>query len=335
MRVLLVTGMLPSPVFPTNGLAVKRQVETLQDRGVEIDLFHLRGEQGGSIVTSARRLRKQLREHRYDLVHIHYGLKATLIVLFLPVPVVATYHGTDVNGWTWKGRQFFTRPVAYNTAALIVRNVSRFIDSVIVMTEEMKLRLPKSTQRKTTVIPMGVDTALFSQRDRQASRQALGWGSEPVIAFANHNNEPIKRQDIAEEVMMSVQSVLPNARLFIIRGIEYRQMPLVLSAADLLLVTSDKEGSPNIVRESIACGLPVISVPVGDVPDLLGRYDGAGAIVPRDTKAIAQQIIDTIRNPPRPDMKGAREALSREYAAGKVIEVYNRVLRNAPEKTER
>lgn len=327
MRVLIVTGMYPSPGCSTNGIAVARQRKSLEAIGIEIDLLHCRPKGRREWLKTLFALRQCVSGGRYDLLHLHYGFTTSLLALFQSLPVVVTYHGTDINGYPFIAWGDAHRSMAYSAAALVTRQLARRADAVIVMTLEMKRRLPAVVQAKTWVAPMGVDTKRFYQIPREIARKKLGWGSEPVVLFCN-TNENLKRRDLAEAAVQEARRRSASIRLFIMQDVSPDDVPILLSAADCLLLTSDREGSPNIVRESLACNLPVVSVPVGDIPELLGRDPASGGIVARNPVLLAEALVDLISRPRPSNLTGLLENDSVQAIASRVAAIYSRVLRN-------
>ncbi len=326
MRVLMVTGMYPSPGRSTNGVAVARQRKSLGAVGVQVDLLHCRPNGRREWLRALLALRRRVSSGRYDVVHLHYGFTTTLLGLFQSLPIVVTYHGTDINGYpftTWRDAH---RSVVYSAAALVTRQLSRRAAAVIVMTSEMKRRLPRSVQAKTWVEPMGVDTTLYHQIERKKARTELGWGSEPVVLFCDSNRETLKRLDLAEAAVREASRHYPSIRLFIMCDMDPEKVPLVLSAADCLLVTSAREGSPNIVRESLACNLPVVSVPVGDIPELLARDPSSGRIVPRDAVLLGNALTEILSRPRPTNLTRLIENHSLAETACRIAGIYELVL---------
>jgi glycosyltransferase involved in cell wall biosynthesis len=215
--------------------------------------------------------------------------------------------------------------VLTSAAACVTRQLSRRAAKVIVMTAEMKRRLPISVQRRAHVLPMGIDTELFHPHDRATARAELGWGKGPVAVFCTLGSKGIKRPDLAQAAVGEARRQQPDLTLFFLHGIAPDRVPLVLSAADCLLVTSEREGSPNVVREGFACNLPVVSVPVGDVADLLERHPEAGALASRDPVALGKAIVEVLRRP-RPDLRPILRECSLEATARRVIAIYQHVL---------
>src|SRR5207247_7631280 len=144
----------------------------------------------------------------------------------------------------------------------------------ICVSEQLKGRLLWAKAR-TTVIPTGVDTQLFYPRSRNTARAEIGLPvDERVVLFNASSNPRIKRLDLARAAVDRARSLCGAIRFEVLEGAtDPKVVPLLLNAADCLLVTSDWEGSPNIVKEAIACNLPVVSVDVGDVAERLEGVD--------------------------------------------------------------
>ena len=147
-----------------------------------------------------------------------------------------------------------------------------------------------------------------------------------MVLFSDNNREPVKRQDAAQAAVTLARKKLPDARLEVQRGVPHDKMPLVLSAADCLLIASDREGSPNIVKEALACNLPVVSADVGDIASLLRANPAAGQIVSRDPARMAEALAEVLARP-RPD---SLDAMVRPYGlaetARRIQEIYAAVL---------
>src|SRR5206468_4261129 len=79
------------------------------------------------------------------------------------------------------------------------------------------------------------------------------------------------------------------------RGAVSNMLP-VYREADALVLTSDYEGTPNVVLEAMACGLPVIATRVGDVPEIVRHGETGFLVEPSDTEAIAERLVDMLRD---------------------------------------
>jgi teichuronic acid biosynthesis glycosyltransferase TuaC len=104
--------------------------------------------------------------------------------------------------------------------------------------------------------------------------------------------------------------------------VQPHQVPLYLNAADVLLCASRAEGSPNIVKEALACNLPIVASPVGDVPE---RLQGVfpSKVVAREPEAMADALIEILSLKQRSN--GRERVMQVAQDARKVLEVYRRV----------
>jgi teichuronic acid biosynthesis glycosyltransferase TuaC len=106
-------------------------------------------------------------------------------------------------------------------------------------------------------------------------------------------------------------------------------IPTMMNAADCLLLTSDWEGSPNVVKEALACNLPVVSVGVGDVRERL-RGVQPSLIVSRDAQEIGKGLAEVLNQSQRSNGHQLISHLSSEAIARRIVSVYRTALGNLP-----
>jgi glycosyltransferase involved in cell wall biosynthesis len=255
LRILAVTNMWPQPGYRRGGF-VRQIVDSLQALGHAVDVEVVAESRGkADYVLAAFRLRNRARRGNYDVVHIHFGMTA-LACRFVGTPRVLSLYGSDINV-AWKRR--LTRFGWGGTAARIYVS---------------KRLAEQAGDSQADIVPNGVDLALFKPADRDARRVALGFAPlERIVLFGADPRRPEKGYDTFREVCAELGR----------RGVRTRQMVLTepdqpidrvvekMDAADVLLFTSQRgsEGSPTVVKEAIVMGLPVVSVDVGDVAEML------------------------------------------------------------------
>jgi glycosyltransferase involved in cell wall biosynthesis len=179
------------------------------------------------------------------------------------------------------------------------------------------------------VVPNGVDVSLFRPIDRLQARRRLGWEQDARhVLFAGNPADPAKGWKLAAAALDIAGARLPfSVRMTGLSGIAADEVPLHMNASDVMLVTSHSEGSPNTVKEAMACDLPVVSVPVGDVPDLLAGVSSSG-VYARDPAALADALLPYLLAPVRSDGRAAliRRGLDLPSVAGRVVAIYDGVL---------
>ena len=208
---------------------------------------------GRSVVDYLRFLPSVVRHSmdEYDLVHANNGLTAPHALCQVRLPVVLSLWGTDLMGeYGW-----------------VTRRCARHADVVIVMSERMADELDASC----CVIPHGVDLELFRPLPLAWARDRLDWtGEGHHVLFPYPRERGVKNYPRARRVVDRVRDRIDGpVHLHTVTGEPHERMPLYMNAADVLLVTSEREGSPNSVKEALACALPVVSTDVGDVPERL------------------------------------------------------------------
>ena len=305
MKVLIVANNKPGQFSPF----VMEQVEALAKHGVEFDFFGVDGKGVFGYLSNLMPLKKKIHEFQPDLLHAHYGLSGLLANLQRTVPVVTTYHGSDVHS---RGLNLF---ISKLTARYSAYNI--FVSPWL-------LELSGYHGENKSVIPCGVSTTTFFPMERAEARKQLGWDvNETYVLFAGAFENEVKNSTLAK----AATSLLPNVSLVELRGYSREQVNLAVNAANCLLMTSHREGSPVVIKEAMACGTPIVSVDVGDVKEVLAGVDGC-FISTYDVKNVATHLKQALKfegktNGPQSIME---KGLSNELIVKQVLEIYNHVL---------
>ncbi len=259
--------MYPTEARPYFGVVVARQVESLRREGVEIVHAVIAGDRGeADYLLARRRIAHLVRAEQPDLIHCHFGY-TPLAAAFLGRPYVVTLCGDDVNGES-DGRGGIT--LKSRLGILVTQLFALAAARVIVKSAAMRDRLWPSARRKAELVPNGVDEELFHPLPRREARRRVGIREGAlVLGFVNSGGQATKRLDLAAATRDALVGRGQAAELLVAEHIPPAEMPWYYGAADCLLMTSDLEGSPNCVKEALACGVPVVSVPVGSVPELI------------------------------------------------------------------
>lgn len=314
IRVLAVT---PLPSSKSSMIYVTRQMASLEAVGVTCQTFSVASRTSPWVVLGEwRRLRREIRKSQPELVHAHYGtVTAFLAVLSTTLPVVVTYRGSDLN--PNRGRGWLREVVGVLLSQIAALRAAR----IICVSKQLKNKL-WWRRNLASIIPTGVDMTLFYPRDLQEARRELGWGLSERVVFFNASDPLCKRLDLAKAAVQFAESLCGRIRFAVLNGnVPPNLIPLMMSAADCLLLTSDWEGSPNVVKEALACNLPVVSVDVGDVRE---RLDGVSPslIVPRDAREIGKAICEILGRGQRSNGRESEKDLSSEAVSARIVSVY-------------
>lgn len=317
MKILFITSQWPSDANPNLAPFVKNEVDAIRARGAEIDLFVFRG--GWSLanyIRAIRELRRTLRSSSYDVLHARFGQSAIVARSQWGIPVVVTYGGSDVEG-----SPQFTGNTRYQN--YILRLVSwvlaLLVDEVIVVADHLGRKLPRKSYH---VIPSGVDLALFHPSDQSKARQELGLPMDKkLVLFAGDPRNKRKRIELAEEASRLAAKTIPH-ELVVISDEPREKVPVFMNACDALILTSTNEGSPNVVKEALACNLPVVSVDVGDVRERIGKIFGCEICKDDSPGTIAESLLKVLQNQKTPSLRNFVHDLDNTNYAMKTLEVY-------------
>lgn len=327
MRVLCLAHAWPTGPADSRGVFIQRQVASLEQLGVDMEVRVVGSASGAPWVQSVSQLRSLLARERFDLVHAQYGGRTALAaVAAARRPVVISFCGTDLNGLGTGSRL----ERAYCAAGVVCSQVSApLATALIVKSELLAHRLwQRQDRHRCHVIPNGVDLDTFRPLDRREARRRIGWPVErPVVVASGHNESPVKRLDLASEAVEIASKQVPGLTLELLRGVAPEETPWYLNAADAVILTSQHEGSPNIVKEALACDVAVVSVEVGDVRRWIGETPGCW-LCDRHPAALAEALVKTFASGGRSQGRAAVEELSLPRVAGRVLSVYEEAIRS-------
>lgn len=329
MRVLIMTAIYPTPENPAFGSFVRTQAEALRRAGISVEVLVLAGKNRKLIYPKgALQLRNLLRWGSFDLVHAHYGFVGMVARTQWKVPVVVTYHGDDLLGTVLEDGK------KARWSALVVaagKKLAQHVDAAIVQTEEMAAKLTKSN---VFVIPHEVDFEIFHPTERMEARAILGLKADrKYLLFAANPQIPVKRFTLAKAVADWLARRDPSIELLVVSRETQERLALYMSACDVLVFPSYQEGSPNIVKQAMACNLPIVATDVGDVRQVIGKTRGCHISNPTVTE-FASRIMEIVSAPRRTDGRERIRHLDSSTVSERIIEVYERVLRNREKRLE-
>jgi glycosyltransferase involved in cell wall biosynthesis len=322
MRVLTITPPLPTAGTPGSMAPAARQFASLRAAGVEMDVLEVAGRKGLGYLFALPRVRSLVRNA--DLVHAHYGNCGWVARSQASRPIVISFMGSDLLG---SFRRNGKRKVSGRAAVRANRWLASRVDAVIVKSAQMAEVV---SHVPSHVLPNGVELDEFRPLDRAQSRSTLGWELDATyILFPGDPSNPRKNYRLAKQVVQCATRRLDRPlELVTLWDVAPQRVPLYMNACDAMLMMSLREGSPNVVKEAMACDLPVVSVPVGYVEELLGGVNG-NHVRPYDAGELAEALVAVLSdNVP----SGGRAAmisrgLDLDGVARRIINVYESVLK--------
>jgi teichuronic acid biosynthesis glycosyltransferase TuaC len=279
---------------------------------IQIDYFIILGESAFAYLKNAARFRRTIKNGNYDLIHAHYYLSGFFAAFFSAKPLVVSFMGSDIH--------------SSKLIRFLIMIVMRWrIDWAIVKSPSMKKLL---NVKNCSVIPNGINLDKFNEIDKVTARKHVGFELDKKYGVFSESNVPVKNFKLVKEVMIELDD--PNIEIFELNNIPHGEIIYYLNASDFLILTSLHEGSPNIIKEAMACNCPIISTDVGDVKEIISGTKKC-YIVQYDKQDIAKMIRRITSDNNRTNGREKMYGLSETIISKKLITVYQEVLaRNKP-----
>ena len=313
MKILFISGgnfdygILPYGISPF----IKGQGESLREQNLDIDYFLIKGQGVTGYIKNIPKLRKVIRDNKYDAVHSHFsksGYVAFLALFGLKTPIIQSLLGSDVQEVNFLGK-------------IIVKFFIKFIwEKTIVKSKRMKNTLGI---KKIEVIPNGLNLKNFLLLDKDKTRKELNLDeNKKILIWVSNPDRQEKNFLLAKNAVEILKD--KNVILKVVNGVKHYDIYKYMNAADVLLLTSFSEGSPNVVKEAMACNLPIVSTDVGDVEDVIKGVQGCylGSYEPKE---FAEQIKKAITFGKRTTGRNKIDYLDEKKIAAKIIKLYNDV----------
>jgi glycosyltransferase involved in cell wall biosynthesis len=304
---LVVTNMYPDEEHPDFGTFVQEQVEGLRLRNLDVDVIVVGGKRRkSSYVEGTRRFWRQIRSQRYDLIHAHYVFSGVVARLQRRHPLVVSFHGAgEMVGWV----------------GLLCKLLAPLADAVTVTSPQHKAQLGR---KDAYIIPCGVDLDLFAPIGREEACQRLGLSPNGKRVLFVGILRPEKRLDVIQAAVDILRSHDSRVELIVATGWPHERIPLFMNACDALALASDYEGSPVVIKEAMACNLPIVSVDVGDVAQVIQGTDGC-YLCQRDPVDMAQKLGLALERGQRTDGRGVIQKLGLETTLDKLVQLYTQL----------
>lgn len=318
---MIIPGIESGPSF----IFAKREFRLLnQQYPAVVDVAYLHTTGGvKSFLLSIFEIYKKVSKSDYDILHAQYGTITALVATLLSFrkKLVITFRGSDING------AVSVSTIRRKTALFFSWFSMAFADAVVFVSPSLKNKGPRLFNH-AVVIPSGVDTSVFFMRDLVASKKRIGLEADKsFVLFYSSNNSQNKRPDLANGAIELLKKEGLNVELLNILGnIPPEEMPYYVSSSDVVLMVSDNEGSPTIVQEALACGVPVVTVDVGDAVSMINGVDNS-VVVQRNIQSISEGIKSCLGKGRAAPPESILARISLKSNISKLYSVYTTLLR--------
>lgn len=310
MRILIVcSGNASGFEFEKHQAFIYDQVRAVEkaDASIQFDYFFIQHKGLSGYLKSRQELVARLVEKSYDYIHAHFSLSALLANLQRKVPVISTFHGSDIN---------------VKKLRLISAAVELLSDKTIYVSDLLRQRALVSSKTKSFVLPCGIDFEVFKIETKETVRKQLGFApGRKYILFSSAFDNPVKNYPLARKAVDLLTDW--EVELIELKNFSRAQVAQLLSAADAALMTSYTEGSPQFVKEALACNCPVVTTDVGDARHWVAKVKGCYVTCyqPAD---VANKLNEVLSSSSAIEGRSVVQSLDNRLIASKLMDIYKK-----------
>ncbi|MFA6808866.1 MAG: glycosyltransferase [Eubacteriales bacterium] len=233
---------------------IVEQAQALENNGHDLLFFGIQGHGVIGYLKNISQLIRVIKQFDPQIIHAHYGLSGLLANMQRKVPVVTTFHGSDIN----------------NKSVLRFSKLAMSFSAYSIFVSQRNITIA-APHKHYQLLPCGIDSTNFQLFDKQEARAKFKFlPSRKYVLFSGSFANRVKNSDLAQRAV----NLLKEVELVELKGYSREEVNLLMNAVDAAVMTSFTEGSPQFVKEVMACGCPLVSVDVGDVIDISSGIDG-------------------------------------------------------------
>jgi N-acetyl sugar amidotransferase len=307
------------------GSLIKDQGESIKAQGIIIEYFIIKSRGISGYFMHIYKLRNHLKKNQYDIIHAHYGLSGIVAILANKkhIKLIISFMGSDLIGIVDRNGKITL------FGKLLVTVIKKFViyaDYIIVKSQAMA---DKIALKNKSVIPNGLDLKLFYSIDRSFALRKLGWDQKfNHVLFLSDPNRPEKNYALLETALAQLKNY--HIQLHLLKKVPHNEVVYYYNASEVCLLSSYHEGSPNVIKEAMACNCPIVSTDVGDVREVFGNIEGCyiSSFEPENFAEKIRMALEFTHNNGRTcgHKRILELGLDSENTAKKILEVYGRVL---------
>jgi glycosyltransferase involved in cell wall biosynthesis len=249
---------------------IMNQCESIRQLGFNVTYFPVSGHGIKGYYLAYKSLKKYLKQNDVHILHAHFGF-CGMISLFAKSDqkLIVSFMGDDLLGSIFKGPSYSLISLFYSYINRILARY--FYDYTIVKSYNLACKLLNKT--KFEIIPNGVNISEFYPIEKEVARTRLNWDMDSkYVIFVSDPKRKEKNFKLAEETVSYLNN--PNIKLRTLYKVPNSDLVYYYNATDCLLLTSFHEGSPNVIKEAMACNTPIVAVNVGDIERVTGQIAG-------------------------------------------------------------
>lgn len=304
MKVLIVCSANSGKIMPF----ITEQGDELVRQGIEVDYFPVKGKGLKGYLKNLKALKTKINSDNFQLVHAHYGLSGALAVLQRKLPVIITFH----NGETLTFKANFISSLASFFSAFNIYVAKHIYDLTYF-----------KRKNKSVVIPCGINLNELKVIPKENAKKFMELPDNKInILFGGSFSNLRKNYSLAKSALNLVQE--KNINLIELRGYSREQVTNLLCGCDLLLLPTKSEGSPQIVKEAMACNCPIVATNVADIHEIFAGTEGC-FLTDFEPENVAAAISKAIGFKGRTNGRREMDRYDNEMIVSEIINVYQKL----------
>lgn len=297
--------------------------ESMRSLGIDVGFCYLGDlRKPSDLIRAIGVVRRESRD--VDIVHAQFGSACGYVTSFAATPKLVSFRGSDLLGCTWgKPRH---RLHGHCVRQLNRRAISSY-DSIVVMSNRMSHELAEyyDYRREVRVVPSGINLSQFVPMSRKAARDKLGCADDtkPWVLFSSVGGlgSVTKRGDLAKSAMDLVREKIPDAQLKVLTDVPRELVPYWVNASDVILLTSPREGWPNIIKEGLACNVPFVATDVSDLKEIASRVATCFVCDPNAT-SLSRALVNVLDSEVTENLRELVSFMEIDNTAKRLVDLY-------------
>lgn len=310
---------------------IKSQFESIQHHLKKADHYNIKGSGIKAYISSYKDLKEKLRNENFDIIHAHWTYAGIICMLLTKrEKLVISFMGNDLQGIYTKKFNILTLKGLVNI--LLSQYLLFKTDAIIVKSNKMLRWVPSYFRHKSEVIPNGVNLNKFKAMDQSVARSYLNLDpNQKYIAFLADTRDQNKNFDLLNKSSLLLKKANVDHKILTPYPIHSSEIPFYLAAADVLAFPSKLEGSPNIIKEALAMGCPIVATDVGDIRERIGDIKGC-YVSTFNKRDFSIKLTAALTLNKRIDTTHHLTEISEDTIANKIIALYKKILSLTPKK---